>query len=327
MTRRIVMVVDEMKNISSIANITRNDLEGNSAEQTLRLKASLQTIAPVICYTNVAEFEIHINEHLNDIVFPMYYGIAGLNAKGMVPVLCELHHIPYVGADAYTQILCNDKSLSKQYSANFGVASPQGCLLRTTGWNQFTYERLTKLRLPLVVKPNFGGGSTGISVNSIVHSYEEGIALSENLLQNFQIPILIEEYMEGYEVELIVAGAKGNIRFCEEVQLLMDGKSYFDHDIWGFETKEIDDSSIEFCMSNHISEADRQKLQSLFHSFEKAEMMRFDGRVQNGRFYLIELSPDCYLGDDCAFYYAFQNKGYTHPQMFRFLIENALGLG
>lgn len=58
-------------------------------------------------------------------------------------------------------------------------------------------------------------------------------------------------------------------------------------------------------------------------SFDKLEMIRFDGRVRDGRFYLLELSPDCYLGDDCAFYFAFMNMGYTHPDMFRFLIRNA----
>ena len=324
MSRRIVMVVDEMKDTRSIASITRNDLEGNSEEQTLRLKASLQTLAPVVCYTNVIDFESHLQEHLTDIVFPMYYGPAGRNTKGIVPTLCDMHNIAYIGADPYTQIVCNDKALSKQYAANFGIISPKGCLLRDANIDCVTHQRLSMLSPPLVVKPNFGGGSTGISVNSIVSSWEEAIPLATQLLTNMQIPILVEEYVEGYEVELIVVGSKHKIVFCEEVQLLMGGKKYFDHDIWGFESKEIDDSSIDFRMSNYIPEMDMKHLLELFRSFEKLEMIRFDGRVHNGRFHLIELSPDCYLGDDCAFYYAFQHKGYSHHEMLQFLIKNAL---
>ena len=324
MGRRIVMVVDELKDTPAIASITRNDLEGNSAEQTLRLEKSLQTLAPVICYSSVSEFEAHLKEHLNDIVFPMYYGPAGRNGKGMVPTLCEIYHIAYVGADPYTQLLCNDKALSKKYAACFGISSARSCLIRDIDVSPSICQKLATLSPPLVIKPNFGGGSTGISINNIVQSHEEAIALARQLLCDIQVPILIEEYVEGYEVELIVVGTRKEIRFCEEVQLLMGEKEYYDHDIWGFETKDVDDSEIDFRISNYISQTDRQHLLSLFSSFEKVEMIRFDGRIHNGRFYLLELSPDCYLGDDCAFYYAFQSKGYSHPEMLKFLMDNAL---
>lgn len=327
MQYRIVMIVDEMKNTPILANITRNDLEGNSANQTLRLESSLKEIAPVIRYTSVTEFEAHIQEHLHDIVFPMYYGAAGLNGKGIVPILCEMYNITYIGADAYTQIICNDKSLAKQYAANFNIPSAPECLIRTNKIDSSIYNQLTNLRLPLVVKPNLGGGSTGISQNNIVHSHKAAQTLAIELMHYLGVPILIEEYMEGYEVELIVVGTKREICFCNEVQLIMDKKKYFDHDIWGFETKEIDDSSIDFCMSKYICDVDCKNLISLFKSFEKVEVIRFDGRIRNGRFYLIELSPDCYLGDDCAVYYAFQNKGYSHSQMLKFLIDNALDHG
>ena len=76
MEKRIVMVVDKMKNDKLSADITRNDLEGNSAEQTRRLKRSLEKVGQVICYESVAEFAKHLEEHTNDIVFPMYYGPA-----------------------------------------------------------------------------------------------------------------------------------------------------------------------------------------------------------------------------------------------------------
>lgn len=324
--RQIVLVVDELKDTRAIADITRNDLEGNSEEQTLRLLQSLEQIAPTVLYTSPAEFESHLPQHREDIVFPMYYGVASPNSKGIVPALCEAAQIPYVGADAYSQIICNDKSLSKQYAANFDILSPCGRLLRHPSLNSNPADFLRGLTLPLVVKPNFGGGSTGISSNNIVHSYDDAAKLACELYQYLRIPILVEEYIEGYEVELIVTGTSRNICFCEEVQLLMGNKDYFHHDIWGFEAKDIDDSSIDFRMSHFISETDLQNLLELFKSFEKLEMIRFDGRVRDGRFYLLELSPDCYLGDDCAFYFAFQNKGYTHPDMLKFLINNALAL-
>lgn len=324
MENRIVMVVDEMKDHKLAADITRNDLEGNSSDQTIRLKRTLEKIGQVICYERVADFAKHIKEHTHDIVFPMYYGPASYNSKGIVPSLCETYGVSYVGADAYAQLICNDKTLAKQYALNFGIRSPRGFILRPNVSQDTVISAMRNLEFPLVVKPNFGGGSTGISSNSIVHSHDGAVELAQFLLRHLRVPILIEEYIEGYEVELITVGSKKRIAFCEEVQLLMGNKTYFDHDLWGFETKSIDDSSIDFAMSHYISSEDRNNLITLFQSFDKLEMIRFDGRIRDGHFYLIELSPDCYLGDDCAFYYAFQEKGYSHDDMFRFLISNSL---
>lgn len=323
--QRIVLVVDELKDTASIADITRNDLEGNSKEQTLRLEKSFRQIAPIVRYTSPASFEANLGQHSKDIVFPMYYGPANPNSKGIVPALCEAANILYVGADPYAQIICNDKFLSKQYAANFGILSPNGQLLRYPSPNDAKY--LSHLSLPLIVKPNFGGGSTGISSNNLVYSYQAAADLACRLYQYIKIPIMVEEYVEGYEVELILAGTQNAIRFSEEVQLLIGSKCYFDNDIWGFEAKDIDDSAVDFQISNYISEADRQKLFKLFRSFQKLEIVRFDGRIRDGNFYLLELSPDCYLGDDCAVAFAFQHRGYTHTEMLRFLIDNALNPG
>ncbi len=324
MENRIVMVVDEMKDHKLAASITRNDLEGNSADQTMRLRNSLEKVGQVVCYESIVEFTKHLHEHIHDIIFPMYYGPAGYNSKGIVPLLCETYGINYVGADAYAQLLCNDKTLSKQYASNFGVRSPRGYILRPNVARDTAFSAIKSICLPIVVKPNVGGGSTGISVNSIVHNYNDAIELAQFLLNSLHVPILIEEYIEGYEVELITVGSQKQIVFCEEVQLLMGNKTYFDRDLWSFETKSIDDSSIDFAISHYISSEERNSLLNLFKSFDKLEMIRFDGRIRDGHFYLLELSPDCYLGDDCAFYYAFQNKGFSHDEMFRFLIRNSL---
>ena len=166
----------------------------------------------------------------------------------------------------------------------------------------------------------------GISVNSIVHDYRSAIELANFLLNVLHVPILIEEYIEGYEVELITVGSQDRVIFYEEVQLLMGDKTYFDQELWGFETKNVDDSSIDFAISQYILPEERRSLIKMFKSFDKLEFIRFDGRIKNGHFYLLELSPDCYLGDDCAFYYAFKENGFSHEEMFRFLIRNSLNL-
>lgn len=72
-----------------------------------------------------------------------------------------------------------------------------------------------------------------------------------------------------------------------------------------------------------LNQNKRSNLVNLFKSFDKVEFMRIDGRVRDGEFVLIELTPDAYLGDDCAVYEAFKHHGYSHSQMFKAMVENA----
>lgn len=53
MEQKIVMVVDKMSDHKLSADIFRNDLEGNSVNQTMRLKNSLEKIGDVVCYVSV----------------------------------------------------------------------------------------------------------------------------------------------------------------------------------------------------------------------------------------------------------------------------------
>ena len=103
--------------------------------------------------------------------------------------MCEANHMLYVGADSYTQMLCNDKYLSKKYISDFGIATPEGILIR----NDRDITLIQNLALPLIVKPNFGGGSNGISNNNLVYSYEEAQKLIVTLLEYQHLPVLVEE--------------------------------------------------------------------------------------------------------------------------------------
>ena len=157
----------------------------------------------------------------------------------------------------------------------------------------------------------------------VIYLYEYFQGNNNNIILKFNQKYKLKQ-LTGEEVELILVGNKNKIILSEEVQLLMGDKKYYDKEIWGFETKKIDDSNIDFQMSNLISSAEISHIHSLFKSFEKMEFMRVDGRIHEGQFYLIELSPDCYLGNDCAFYFAFNKLGYSFPEMFELLINNGL---
>ncbi|MBQ3498340.1 MAG: hypothetical protein IJA87_04340 [Clostridia bacterium] len=322
--QNLILVTDKNEKIES-AQISNRNLEGNNANSTRIISNAIKKcVKDFDIYTDIELFVENIYKHKNDIIFPMKYGRNTPNSKSIIPGICEGANLKYIGADDYAHIICNDKYTSKLFAREFGIKTAACVLIRDFNNTENIKMRLKELSLPLVIKPNFGGGSTGISQNNVCFDYQEALKLCLALYYYHKMPILVEEYISGQEVEMILVGNSREIIFSEEVQLIMGNKESYDKEIWGFETKKIDDSSIDFKMSNFISQNDIHKIHNLFKAFDKIEFMRVDGRFHNGEFYLIELSPDCYLGDDCAFYYAFQNKGYSLSEMFEYLIKNGL---
>lgn len=326
MEKKIVLVTDSAKDLSS-ADLANTNMEGNSISSSLAIKNALASFAPVVLYTELSDFRDHIIEHKNDLVFPMRYGPTSRTQKGLVVSLCETYGISYLGADNYTQLLCNDKDLSKKYARDFGFAVPKGMMFRHLYAKEDMLSNLSGIKLPIVVKPNFGGGSAGISEKSLVHSYIEAVELIEFHLNIHSTPILVEEYVAGEEVSILLIGNQKNISFCEETQLIIEGQNYFEDRIWGYERKKIDDSHVDFRVSHLTSIQERERAIQLFQSFEKVEYMRIDGRVSDNGFCLLELSPDCYLGPDSDFAIAMENKGVDYPGLLKYIIENSLNHG
>ena len=220
-------------------------------------------------------------------------------------------------------MLCNDKYLSKQYIKEFGLRSAPAVLIRNAH-DSYQLNALSFLRLPVVIKPNYGGGSTGITCDSVQETLNGAIEYVK-FLQNYQQqPILVEEYIPGYEVEVILFGNSKRILLMDEVQLLLNGSNYFTDVIYSLETKKINEEAADMVNCHLLDDSDKHAFTNLFRSFSKVEYMRIDCRIYNGHAYVIELSPDCYLGEDSGVYLAFKKRGIKYKDMFSLMIKNAL---
>ncbi|WKL01420.1 hypothetical protein Q0F98_33205 [Paenibacillus amylolyticus] len=107
----------------------------------------------------------------------------------------------------------------------FGISAPKGFLIRRA--DDPIRQHISTLSTPLVIKPNYGGGSTGISNSNIVNSYKDAEELINKLFDLHNIPILVEEYIEGYEVEYSIFGNKSKVILSGEAQLKIDGRTFF----------------------------------------------------------------------------------------------------
>jgi D-alanine-D-alanine ligase len=228
-----------------------------------------------------------------------------------------------VGGDAFTQLVCQDKTLAKVLARRHGIAAADSILLEQ-GSSENQFHGIARLKLPLVVKPNAEGGSIGISEENLVRTTEDATQLARTLLQSFPT-VMVEEFVSGKEVSIILAGNSKRIVVDEVIELeVLGAKIDLSDTLFGFEFKNFDPYEVRHRRAPEmVSEETRAAARSLFRSLGKVEVLRIDGRVNENGFILIELSPDAHLGSVCMVASAFQFSGLTYPQMLETLLLNA----
>jgi D-alanine-D-alanine ligase len=129
-----------------------------------------------------------------DVVLPILHGPFG--EDGTVQGLLELAGVPYVGAGVTASALCMDKDLFKSVCRDKGIPVTQSITLRNGDRpsNPFGY--------PVFVKPARLGSSVGITK---VESEEE-LAAAVALARRHDDKVLVEEFVDGVEVECGVLG-------------------------------------------------------------------------------------------------------------------------
>ncbi len=113
----------------------------------------------------------------------------------------DLHGMPYTGAPPFALGLCQKKGLAKQVLLANGVPTPKFRIL--------DHARIPKrhgLHYPLIVKPAREDASTGVEPGSVVYDYAELTARLATVFEEFDPPILVEEFIEGKELHVGVLG-------------------------------------------------------------------------------------------------------------------------
>lgn len=317
----LLLITDDVETgkIFSIHNRNSEGMTANSAADIFeKLKNLCKTVTWLQGYEELAKSPSKFKNH---VIFPIYYGVAHRNSKSLIPAICEANELRYIGADSYTHMICNDKHTAKKIAEDFDIKTPRGLLIRKECDCVFA---LNSLKYPLVVKPNFGGGSNGIIKKNLCRTASQAKELIVDLLKFQAMPVLVEEYIEGEEIEVILFGNHRRTYVCQEVQIVNNGEKYFTDWIWGLEDKKIDDSRVELISADLLNFSAKRNCMRLFEALSKVEFMRIDCRVKQGEPYLVELSPDSYLGEDGGFSFAFSQLGYDHQKMLEVIILNSI---
>lgn len=215
-----------------------------------------------------------------------------------IPALLEMLGINYTGASPQSLAHSYDKSLVRGVAREMGIPVPDAFLIKP---GETIFE--LPFPFPVIVKPNFGDSSFGITQKNVSYNLENLINAIRDLrdLFGYDKPILIEEFLTGKELSIGVIGNPPKYPYKLLPIAELDYSSVPDNlpKICGYEAKWLPDSpygKIKFIKANIPEEMERDLLEwsiKLFERLDCRDYSRFDFRLNSeGYPKLLEVNPN-----------------------------------
>lgn len=172
-----------------------------------------------------------------DVVFNVAEGLSGTWREAVVPIMLEELGIPYTGSDPATLILCLNKARTKQILAYHKVRYPLYKVF--TEVPELTKDEISPLEFPLIVKPLWEGSSKGIRNSSLVMGLKECQNEIARVIQLYQEPVLVEEFIPGREFTVGILGNGESLLVLPIVELNFSSLPKSVAPIYSYEAKWI----------------------------------------------------------------------------------------
>lgn len=170
-----------------------------------------------------------------DLILNTAEGWRGAFRQALFPAIFETLGIPFVGPDAHACALSLDKHATKALVAELGVPLAPSVLVQ-----RHAPRDLSKLRLPVIVKPNFEGSSKGIDDRSVVSEQADLGPRVAEALARYPDGVLVEEFIAGVDVVVpFIAGLgpDGGVLTPATYRFSDEARGYSKHGLYGYELK------------------------------------------------------------------------------------------
>lgn len=125
------------------------------------------------------------------------------NLESYIAGLYDLLGIPYTGNHSICLGNCLNKVRTKQILKAHGLKSPAYYIAQL---NHIPSSKVLSLKFPVITKLAREDASIGISEFSVVNDYKSLSRQLEYLFSNYNQEVLIEEYIEGRELNVAILG-------------------------------------------------------------------------------------------------------------------------
>ncbi|MEM4247836.1 MAG: D-alanine--D-alanine ligase [Candidatus Nanoarchaeia archaeon] len=299
-----------------------------TAEYVFETANAIGFSAELISVSNISSIISTLEKFSPDIVFNLCEGWRGDSDLEMnVAALWELLGLPFTGNRAKTLAISQDKPFAKAILAEHGILVPKGEVFSRV-------PAKTKLKFPLIAKPAREDASLGIGTNPVLENIKDLKRKVEELLFEYQQPILVEEFIDGREFNAAIVGTVNpTILPISEIDFTHLDQNY--PRVTSYEAKWIEDSPLyqktpSVCPAQ-IPAKLAGKISSIaldvFRILEGKDYGRVDFRVnQEGEIFVLEYNPNPAIAPDSGFHKALNAAGLSFGDFIESLVFENLGI-
>lgn len=308
-------------------DLSESDMCGHINDIVSSLQLYYGNVESMVFNADIEETIKGINSFAPDVIFNFVECIDGkANYEAYAAGLYEILGFSYTGNTPLALSTCLDKSRTKRILNSFGINTPAFMIAK---FKEYVDPDSFNLKFPVILKLLNEDASIGISENSVVNSVEEVNLRLQFLFRTYRQSILIEEFINGRELNVSVLGGKvlpvSEISFeglPQELPKIVtyEGKwspesIYFKH------TNPVCPADLDENIRRHVEEIALKCFDLLYCR----DYARIDMRLsRNNVPYVIEVNPNPDLSQDAGFARASAAAGLDYARLLYTISEFAL---
>jgi D-alanine-D-alanine ligase len=266
-----------------------------------------------------------------ELIFNLAESFAGKSAlESNVAALLNLLDCRYTGSSPAGLLIAGDKILTKKVLRFHKIQTPEFATM-----SRGAIDWVDAIHFPVIVKPTQEDASIGISAASVVHDLKELFDRIDELQTEYQAPVLVEEYVDGREFYVGVLG-NANAEALPVIELDYSGFPEGKPRIASWEAKWGEDgagkgeeyagtrSIFPTALDPELEQRMKTVAVEAFHALRLRDYGRIDLRVSpDGKIYVIEVNPNCYLERESEFARAARQHGIDYEALVGRIIDLA----
>lgn len=241
----------------------------------------------------------------------------------------ELMEVNYTGSASLSLGICLHKLLAKQILNSCGIPTPRHVMYMQA---KEIKDCNLAINFPLIVKPSHEDASVGLNNSSVVLNIEELREQVEYISKTFEQPSLVEEYIDGRELNVAIMGNNNPIILpISEIDFSTLPAEY--PKIVTYNAKWVEGSveykgTVGVCPAK-LERSVEDKIKEIALKAYKVMEVRDYGRVdirlgRNNIPYVLEVNPNPDISKDSGFARSARTAGLTYEDMIVKIVEIAL---
>ena len=300
------------------------------------MRSVARALEPLMHNVKIVPFALDIHklidelkENRPDVIFNLCESVDGDPTQEMnIASLYELMNIPYTGSRAFTLGLALNKPLVKQILNSNGIPTAKHFVASSS-----KEYHVNGNKFPMIVKPSREDASIGITSESIVTNRIDLKRRIEYVLDEHKQPALVEEYIDGREINVSVVGNDEPIIFpVSEIDFSLLPKdiprivSY--NSKWMYKTVEFAKTKA-VCPAPNLTVKEVRTIQEtakkVYLLLGASDYARVDMRYRDGIPYVLELNPNPDIASDVPEDTGFTRSAKAYGWDYEYLIRQIIG--